>query len=172
LRLRYRITAGSGRTDAFGFPAADILVELKGTDTPLLLDEDGALLLALEHIAAKVLRLEPSEHDRISFDADDFKQERDEDLRDVADEAIDQVRATGASFAFEPMSSRERRMLHLFLKESGLQTSSSGEGPRRHVVLYPAGARIPEEVQPVRRAFAGRDGSGSRGNGRGYQGRA
>ena len=36
-------------------------------------------------------------------------------------------------------------MLHLFLKESGLQTASTGEGPRRYVVLYPEGYRIPAE---------------------------
>ncbi len=43
------------------------------------------------------------------------------------------------------MNSRERRMLHLFLRDSGLQTASSGEGPRRFVVLYPEGYRIPAE---------------------------
>jgi spoIIIJ-associated protein len=46
------------------------------------------------------------------------------------------------------MSSRERRMLHMFLKDSGLQTASSGEGSRRFVVLYPEGYRIPRE-QPA-----------------------
>ena len=30
-------------------------------------------------------------------------------------------------------------MLHLILSESGLPTASSGEGPGRFVVLYPAG---------------------------------
>jgi spoIIIJ-associated protein len=37
------------------------------------------------------------------------------------------------------MTSRERRMLHLILTQSGLPTASSGEGPRRFVVLYPEG---------------------------------
>jgi spoIIIJ-associated protein len=55
------------------------------------------------------------------------------------------VKESGEPYRFAPMNSRERRMLHLFLKESGLQTSSSGEGPGRFVVLYPAGYRIPEE---------------------------
>jgi spoIIIJ-associated protein len=36
-------------------------------------------------------------------------------------------------------------MLHMFLRDSGLQTASSGESPRRFVVLYPAGYRIPPE---------------------------
>jgi spoIIIJ-associated protein len=51
------------------------------------------------------------------------------------------------------MTSRERRMLHLILSESGLPTASSGEGPGRFVVLYPAGAdtSVPWEASPARR---------------------
>jgi spoIIIJ-associated protein len=58
------------------------------------------------------------------------------------------------------MTSRERRMLHLILSESGLPTASSGEGPGRFVVLYPAGADTSEpmgsEAPPARRHDANR----------------
>ena len=54
------------------------------------------------------------------------------------------------------MNSRERRMLHLFLRDSGLRTASSGEGPRRFVVLYPEGYLIPQEQgYPQRRRGRG-----------------
>jgi spoIIIJ-associated protein len=43
-------------------------------------------------------------------------------------------------------------MLHMFLRDSGLQTASSGEGPRRFVVLYPEGYRIPPEGERERGA--------------------
>ncbi len=146
LRLRYRITAGAGAVDPDGFERRDIYVECKGPDTPLLLEKDGELLRALEHIAAKMLRLEPEDHDRISFDAEGFKASRAGTLRASADGGIAEVRSNGRPFSFAPMSSRERRMLHLFLRDSGLQTASSGEGGRRFVVLYPAGYRIPSPV--------------------------
>src|SRR6185437_14136706 len=84
---------------------------------------------ALEHIATKILRLEPEAHDQISFDADHFKANRDRQLRAMAEEAIESVRESGRPFSFPPMSSRERRMLHMLLVDSGLQTASSGEGP-------------------------------------------
>ena len=145
LRLRYRITAGAGAADPDGFERRDIYVECKGPDAGLLLEREGELLRALEHIAAKMLDLEPEEHDRVSFDTQGFKAERARSLRSSAEDAIDTVEETGRPFSFPPMNSRERRMLHLFLKESGLQTASSGEGPRRFVVLYPEGYRIPEE---------------------------
>ena len=152
LRLKFRITAGAGAADPDGLERRDIYVECKGPDSDLLTERDGELLRSLEHIAAKILQLEPEDHDRISFDSDGFKAERAQNLREIAERAIDQVEDTDEPYKFGPMSSRERRMLHLFLRDSGLQTASSGEGPRRFVVLYPEGYRIPQE-----RPSSGRD---------------
>jgi spoIIIJ-associated protein len=146
-RLKYRITAGAGAADPDGLERRDLYVECKGPDADLLLDNEGELLRSLEHVAAKILRLEPEEHDRVSFDANGFKANRAGNLRDMAEKAIDQVDDTDQPFRFPPMNSRERRMLHLFLKESGLQTASTGEGPGRSVVLYPEGYRIPQETR-------------------------
>jgi len=161
-RLKFRITAGAGAADPDGFERRDIYVECKGPDEDLLLDRDGELLRALEHIAAKILRLEPEEHDRVSFDADGYKAERAADLRDLAEEGIDAVEDTEQPYKFPPMSSRERRKLHMFLKDSGLQTASSGEGPRRFVVLYPEGYVIPQE-RPAYGRDRGRRPDGNRG---------
>jgi spoIIIJ-associated protein len=116
----------------------EISVELSGPDTPLLLARNAELLHAIEHVAAKILRLEPEEHDRISFDAERFKANRDRDLRQSAEAAIAQVRTQGRPYSFPPMSSRERRLVHLAVGQSGLRSASTGEGARRSVVIYPA----------------------------------
>jgi len=161
LRLRFRVKArcikqrgaGSAETSEVSHPGSTppaegvakdgpraLYVEFTGPDTALLTARNGELLNALEHIATKILRLEPDEHDRVSFDADQFKANRDRQMRESAAAAIERVRATGRPHAFPPMTSRERRMLHMILSESGLPTASSGEGPGRFVVLYPKGA--------------------------------
>jgi spoIIIJ-associated protein len=160
-QLKYRITAGAGAADPDGFERRDIYVECKGPDADLLTERDGELLRALEHVAAKILTYESEDHDRVSFDVDGFKAKRAAALRDAAEDAIDEVEDTGEPFRFSPMSSRERRMLHMFLLDSGLRTASSGEGPRRHVVLYPEGYRIPEE----RPSYSDRGRGGDRGRG-------
>jgi spoIIIJ-associated protein len=170
LRLKYRITAGAGAADPDGFERRDIYIECKGPDAELLLERDGELLRSLEHVAAKVLRLEPEEHDRVSFDADGFKAGRARSLREQADKAIDLVDDTDRPYNFPPMSSRERRMLHMFLKDSGLKTASSGEGPRRYVVLYPEGYKIPEERRGGFSRDRGRRPGGGGGGGRGRGG--
>jgi spoIIIJ-associated protein len=158
LRLRFRVKARSLKprnADSAGpsegsIPPGDegaakegpraLYVEFTGPDTALLTSRNGEVLNALEHIATKMLRLEPEEQDRVSFDANQFKANRDRQMRASASAAIERVRATGRPHAFPPMSSRERRMLHMLLAESGLPTASSGEGPGRFVVLYPKGA--------------------------------
>ena len=118
----------------------DLYVEFIGPDTPVLLARNGEVLNALEHVATKILRLEADEHDRVSFDADHFKANRDRQMREMAAAAIERVQMTGRPHSFPAMSSRERRTLHMLLSESGLPTASSGEGPGRFVVLYPEGA--------------------------------
>lgn len=164
LRLKYRITAGAGAADPDGIERRDLYVECKGPDAELLLENDGELLRSLEHVAAKILRLEPEDHDRVSFDTNGYKARRAKGLRDAADRAIDYVDDNDKPFRFPAMNSRERRILHLFLKESGLQTASAGEGPDRAVVLYPEGYKIPQE----RPSFGERRGGGfNRGGGRG-----
>jgi spoIIIJ-associated protein len=154
LQLKYRITAGAGAADPDGFERRDIYVECRGPDVDLLLDRDAELLHSLEHIAAKMLRLEPEDHDRISFDADGFKASRVSAIRQATAAAIDQVDSTGEPHRFPPMNSRERRMLHLSLHNAGFRSASSGESPRRFVVLYPAGYAIPPSAsleRPERR---------------------
>jgi spoIIIJ-associated protein len=133
-------TAGAPEAGSLHTPSSpEITVEFTGPDTPLLLARNGELLLAIEHIAAKILRLEPEDHDRISFDAEGFKATRNHELELMAEMAIQKVRATGEPFSFSPMTSRERRIVHLALAKSGLPTASSGTGPGRFVVLYPEG---------------------------------
>jgi len=160
LRLRFQVKlrgakAANGNGEAAEAesvsPGGDprrLSVEFMGPDTPVLTAHNGEVLNALEHIAVKILRLEPEQHDQVSFDADHFKSNRDRQLRAAAEAAIAQVRATGRPHPFPPMTSRERRMLHLILSESGLPTASSGEGAGRFVVLYPEGADTSEPMTP------------------------
>jgi spoIIIJ-associated protein len=157
LDLKFNILACNGQVqtnssepagEASLVSAPEITVEFTGPDTPLLTARNGELLLAIEHIAAKILRFEHEDHDRISFDAENFKVLRQQELRLAAEAAIERVRRTGQPHAFNPMSSRERRLLHLALAPSGLPTASSGLGPRRYVVLYPEGHKPTERPEP------------------------
>jgi spoIIIJ-associated protein len=164
LRVRFRVSLRGVRTAQNGNPSPDtasseatgsrtLHVEFSGPDAGMLIAQNGELLNALEHLATKILRLEPESQDQVTFDADQFRANRDRRLRDSATAAIQHVRATGEPYAFPAMNAPERRMLHLMLSESGLPTASSGEGAGRFVVLYPAGVNtsdIDDRSQPAR----------------------
>mgnify|MGYP005813996819 CR=1 FL=1 len=136
-RLRYKITVDPPVEDR-EWEHPQIAVELSGSDSPLLLERGGELLRAFEHVSLEMLRLTPDEHDKVTFDCQNFRSARLSELRLAADVAATRVRETGAPYAFAPMSSRERRIVHLALRDAGdLRTESAGEALQRYVVVYP-----------------------------------
>lgn len=138
LKLKYRIMVNPPVADDRDWERPEILVEFAGPDSSLLLERGAELLRSLELLAIEMLRLPGNEHEKINFDCMGHRKARLEELRMTARVAAEKVRTTGAPYHFAPMSSRERRILHLALRdEHDLRTESSGEGLRRSVVLYP-----------------------------------
>jgi spoIIIJ-associated protein len=116
-----------------------ILVVFRGRDQDLLLERNAELLKALEHLVLRCLWLDPQFYSRIRFDACGYRALRIEELKLSAHVAAERVRETHSPFRFNAMASRERRILHLSLKnEPGVRSSSEGAGEERQVVVYPA----------------------------------
>jgi spoIIIJ-associated protein len=137
-RLRYKITVDPPLTSDREWEHPEILVEFSGADSPLVLENGGELLRAFEHVSLEMLRLAPDEHEKVNFDCQNFRSARLQELRLAADVAAERVRTSGIPYAFAPMSSRERRIVHLALREfTDLRTESAGEAALRHVVVYP-----------------------------------
>jgi spoIIIJ-associated protein len=121
---------------------AEIVVDFDGPDRPLLLERNGDLLKALEHIAVRWLRLDPQLHNRVRFDCGNFRASRIAELRLSAEVAAERVRQTHEPFRFQPMTARDRRIIHLGLKDqAGVRTTSEGEGDLRQVVIFPADSK-------------------------------
>lgn len=137
-RLKYKIMVDPPAADEQDTERPVIAVDLSGADSSLLLDRGGELLRAFEHVALEMLRLGPDEHDQIYFDCQNFRTRRKQELRMAAQVAADKVRTSGSPYAFAPMSSRERRLVHIALREfEDLRTESAGEALQRYVVVYP-----------------------------------
>jgi spoIIIJ-associated protein len=138
LHLKYRITVDPPLPDERDWERPEILVEFAGPDSTLLLERGGELLRAVELLAIEMLRLPGNEHEKICFDCMNQRKLRLEELRMAAGVAAERVRQTGAPYEFAPMSSRERRIVHLALRDhADLHTESQGEGGRRCLVVYP-----------------------------------
>lgn len=137
-RLKYKIMVDPPAVDSHDTERPVIAVDLSGADSSLLLDRGGELLRAFEHVALEMLRLGPDEHDVVYFDCQNFRTRRKQELRMAAQVAADKVRSSGSPYAFAPMSSRERRLVHIALREfEDLRTESAGEALQRYVVIYP-----------------------------------
>jgi spoIIIJ-associated protein len=157
--LKYQISDAGPAEDDFETP--DVVVKFTGPDVDLLLANKAELLLALEHATMEMLRMPSEDHSRLSFDANDYRLLRIEELRLSAMTAAEKVKRTGVPFKFNPMNSRERRVIHIALRnEHEVRSESLGSGPQRQVIVYPAGmASLPEppasSAPPYRRGGGG-----------------
>ncbi len=149
----------------------EVTVNFSGEDVDLLLENRAELLLALEHLSMEAMRLPAEDHSLISFDANAYRLLRVEELRMSALAAADKVKRTRVPFHFNPMSSRERRVIHLALREEKeLRSESLGSGPARAVVIVPADMPTPP-APPASPGFRGGNGGGFRRSGGGGGGR-
>ena len=148
----------------------EIVVRFRGADVDLLLANRAELLLALEHLTMEALHVPAEHHALICFDANDYRMLRIEELRLSAAAAAERVKKTRVPFHFNPMSSRERRIIHLSLRdETEVRSESTGVGPIRQVVIVPADMKtVPEPVRPPEPRESGprRDGPRREGPGR------
>src|SRR5687767_15391140 len=104
------------------------------------------MLLALEQLTMEMLRMTQYEHSMLCFDANDYRALRIEELRLSALTAAERVKKTNVPFHFSPMTSRERRILHLALRnDSAVRSESVGLAPGRQVVVFPAGMPTPPQ---------------------------
>jgi spoIIIJ-associated protein len=137
-RVKYRIAVDPPTTQGAEWDRPAILVDFSGPDSGLLVSRGGELLNALEMITIESVGDLLDEKDRISFDAGGFRQARTDELVLSANVAAEKVRTSGTPYAFARMNSRERRVVHLALRDvEDLRTESEGEGPARHLVVYP-----------------------------------
>ncbi len=138
LKLNFEIREGETRHPDFENP--EVVVRFSGPDVDALLANKAELLLALEQLTMEMLRMPPEQHALVCFDANDYRMLRIEELRLSAVTAAEKVQRSGVPFRFNPMNSRERRIIHLALRDfPAVRSESAGIGPQRQVVIYPAG---------------------------------
>jgi spoIIIJ-associated protein len=118
---------------------AEVFADIDGKDKEILISRGGEVLKSLEHLAFRSLGLDPAFHERIHLDCGGFRAIHFEELRMTARVAAERVLSSKQPFQLNAMSSRERRIVHLALKETpGVRTESMGTGEDRHIVIHPA----------------------------------
>lgn len=112
-------------------------INLTGEDAGIVIGRYGETLKAIEFVTNIFLRERQPER-RIRLDSDGYRMRRQESVEKVALAAAREVQRKGRPVRLEPMSSWERRIVHITLKDRGdVETSSVGTEPMRRVVVSP-----------------------------------
>jgi len=108
----------------------------------LLIGKRGQTLDAIEYLVNRIVIREVASTARIEVDVEGYRARRQESLIALARRMADKVRQTGKPATVDLLSPRDRRVVHLALKdEAGVTSRSQGEGFLRKLVILPAGRR-------------------------------
>jgi len=115
-----------------------IRIDIRGDDLSVLIGRRAETLSALQYIAALIVSKEAGHWVQLVVDVEGYRNRRERQLRQLARRMADQAMKTGKRQVLEPMSSSERRVIHLELRSyEGVTTESIGEEPTRKITIVP-----------------------------------
>jgi len=121
-----------------GDPAGEIRIEIEGRDSGRIIGKKGQVLAAIQHVVNRVVNRPGFDRMHVVVDAEGYRQRREDTLATMAQRLGKKALDEGKIITFEPMSPRDRRIVHLALaKFPGVVTKSDGEGEGRRVQIIP-----------------------------------
>jgi len=142
-----------------------INITLSGSDMGMLIGHHGETLDALQYITGLALNHGGDSFTRVSINTEGYREKREESLKKLAKRTADRAVKYNRNITLEPMPASERRVIHTALSDiPGVSTFSTGQEPRRRVVIAVAGAKNRPDGNGQKRPANG----GSRGNNRRY----
>jgi spoIIIJ-associated protein len=136
-----------------------VVYELRGRAAEELGSGDGRGVDALQLLANQYAVRAMDEAPRIVVDAEGDAERREVFLNRLAERAGRRAQDTRRSVALDPMNGRDRRMIHVALRDfEGVATMSIGSGRYRQVVVVPEGSPEYEEARRSSEEATSRDG--------------
>ena len=111
-------------------------ITLKGADLGVIIGRRGETLDALQYLVSLCCNKLGGDYYRITVDCGNFREKREQTLKELAAKIARTVSKTGRSCTLEPMNPYERRIIHSVISETeGVTSKSIGEEPHRKVVI-------------------------------------
>lgn len=118
-----------------------VVLDVDGADAGRVIGKKGATLEALQFLVNKIVNRDPSERRHIIIDSGDYRERHDNGLVAMAKREAKRAISSGRAVTLEPMSARDRRVIHVSLaKFPGVSTRSEGDGVDRRLQIIPARA--------------------------------
>ena len=126
-----------------------IVFQLQGEAAGRLTASESRAGDALQLVANQAAMRIDEDHKRVVVDVEGDRERREAFLERTAGRAAKRARETGRSVALDPMNAKDRRAIHIALREEdGIATMSIGDrGDYRQVVVVPEGAPEYEEAR-------------------------
>ncbi|MEO1367689.1 MAG: R3H domain-containing nucleic acid-binding protein [Acidobacteriota bacterium] len=128
LEIEYTITDG------------DVMeLEFSGEDSEYLVEDNGKVLKAIEHIVPRTVRGLIGRSVSVNADCDGFRADHEDSLRQAAEDLAREVSRSGKPKSMSPMNPADRRIVHLTLVDDPeVDTISQGHGFMKRVKIVPA----------------------------------
>ncbi len=119
-----------------------IELAIKGDGSGLLIGRHGQTLDSLEYLVNRILARQVKDAVPITIDTESYRERRRRQLHRMALSMAEQTKREHVSVTLDPMPPRDRRIVHLALKDDPLITTrSTGDGFLRVVEIIPVGER-------------------------------
>jgi spoIIIJ-associated protein len=139
---------GLGATLHVGETDEAVTATLSGGELGVVIGKHGKTIDAVQYLV-NAIRAREGDAKPVVIDAQNYRRRREQALGETAERAARDAVRTGQPVALDPMTSVERKIVHLLLKEhADVETSSDGREPFRHIVVSPAGMAVaaPDDV--------------------------
>lgn len=118
------------------------ILTLQGEKLGILIGRHGETLDALQYLTSLVCNRVEGGYYRITLDCGDYREKREQALKELASKISAKVKRIGRSQMLEPMNPYERRIIHAEISNvEGVTSKSKGEEPNRRVVIIPTDKR-------------------------------
>ncbi len=115
-----------------------ISLQIRGDDSGILIGRRGQTLDALEYVINRVASRDTGHTTRLLVDSHGYRQRRRESLEALAQRMGERAESRGKTVTMNPMSPRDRRIVHLALQDNpAVETRSSGNGYFRKLLIIP-----------------------------------
>ncbi len=124
------------------------VLDVVGPSGGLLIGRHGQTLECLQYLVSKIVQ-KTCDDDRslVVIDIEGYRERQKEKLAETALSMAKKAAESGQTVTLQPMSSRERRLVHLALRDhADVTTQSTGEGLRRRVMIVPKRPTPPPEI--------------------------
>lgn len=134
MKINAQVEARYGEVEVDG--ETPLLVDIRGDDLSVLIGRRAETLNALQYILALIVSKEADKWVQVIVDVEGYRARRERQLRQLARRMAEQAVRAGKRQVLEPMSSAERRIIHLELRDHpDVASESIGEEPNRKVTI-------------------------------------